>query len=234
LAKLIPDRLPDGKKMNLPNAIAAIPELQQAEASPNELISSTIKYARMLEGNVRNTGVHACGVIICRDPVSDWVPISTAEDKETGETKKIPLLKYYSVFDISQCEGMKPRFAASEPFDGGLQPDDHAEQILQDYIGRSGVTLKQARSNKAFYQPATDTIVVPVMSQFIEKAVYYSITLMMNHINSYSRESLGNKCPYDVFRFFYGDKLLKLLQCTTIPAQQVTLNKSVFRKEVAE
>ena len=60
------------------------------------------------------------------------------------------------------------------------------------------------------------------------------ITLMMNHINSYSRESLGNKCPYDVFRFFYGDKLLKLLQCTTIPAQQVTLNKSVFRKEVAE
>ena len=60
------------------------------------------------------------------------------------------------------------------------------------------------------------------------------ITLMMNHINSYSRESLGNKCPYDVFRFFYGDKLLKLLQCTTIPAQQVTLNKSVFRKEVSE
>lgn len=60
------------------------------------------------------------------------------------------------------------------------------------------------------------------------------ITLMMNHINSYSRESLGNKCPYEAFQFFYGAKLLKLLQCTTIPAQQVTLNKSVFRKEVAE
>ena len=60
------------------------------------------------------------------------------------------------------------------------------------------------------------------------------ITLMMNHINSYSRESLGNKCPYDVFRFFYGDKLLNVLQCTTIPAQQVTLNKSVFRKDVTE
>ena len=60
------------------------------------------------------------------------------------------------------------------------------------------------------------------------------ITLMMNHINSYSRESLGNKCPYDVFRFFYGDKLLNLLGCLTIPAQQVTLNRSVFRKEVSE
>lgn len=60
------------------------------------------------------------------------------------------------------------------------------------------------------------------------------ITLMMNHINSYRRVSLGNKCPYDVFRFLYGSDLLELLGCTTIPAQQVTLNKSVFRKEEAE
>ena len=59
------------------------------------------------------------------------------------------------------------------------------------------------------------------------------ITLMMNHINSYGRVSLGNKCPYDVFRFLYGDDLLKMLGCTTIPAQQVTLNRSVFRKGVA-
>ena len=60
------------------------------------------------------------------------------------------------------------------------------------------------------------------------------ITLMMNHINSYSRVSLGNKCPYDVFRFLYGSDLLELLGCVTIPAQQVTLNKSVFRKGEAE
>ncbi len=60
------------------------------------------------------------------------------------------------------------------------------------------------------------------------------ISLMMNHINSYSRVSLGNKSPYDVFRFFYGSDLLELLGCTTIPAQQVTLNRSVFRKGNAE
>ncbi|MCP6082844.1 hypothetical protein NL341_27985, partial [Klebsiella pneumoniae] len=70
-------------KMNLPNVISIVPELQQAENSPNPVLSNTIKYAKKLEGNVRNTGVHACGVIICRDDVSDWVPISTAEDKET-------------------------------------------------------------------------------------------------------------------------------------------------------
>ena len=60
------------------------------------------------------------------------------------------------------------------------------------------------------------------------------ITRMMNHINSYKRVSLGNKCPYYVFQFLYGSDLLELLGCTTIPAQQVTLNKSVFRKEDAE
>lgn len=84
LCKLVPDRIPD-KKLNLPNAIAYVPELQAAEASPDPLVRDTMKYAKMLEGNVRGTGVHACGTIICRDDITDWVPVSTADDKETGE-----------------------------------------------------------------------------------------------------------------------------------------------------
>ena len=67
--------------MNLTNAVASIPELKQAEESPDEKVRNTIKYAKKLEGTVRGTGVHACGFIICRDPISDWVPISVAEDK---------------------------------------------------------------------------------------------------------------------------------------------------------
>ena len=84
LAKLVPDKIPD-KKLNLKNAIAYVPELQAAEASADPLIRDTLKYAKMLEGNVRGTGVHACGTIICRDDITDWVPVSTADDKETGE-----------------------------------------------------------------------------------------------------------------------------------------------------
>ena len=84
LCKLVPDKIPD-KKMNLTNAIAYVPELQAAEVSPDPILRDTIKYAKMLEGNVRNTGVHACGTIICRDDITDWVPVSTADDKETGE-----------------------------------------------------------------------------------------------------------------------------------------------------
>ena len=82
LCKAIPDRLPDGMKMNLPNAIKCVPELQDAVSSPDVRLRNTMKYAKMLEGTVRGTGIHACGFIICRDPISDWVPVSVVEDKD--------------------------------------------------------------------------------------------------------------------------------------------------------
>ncbi|MBO5687596.1 MAG: DNA polymerase III subunit alpha, partial [Alistipes sp.] len=91
LCKLVPDRIPDPNdkdkqlKINLKNAINAVPELKEAEESDDPILHDTIKYAKMLEGNVRGTGVHACGTIICRDDITDWVPVSTADDKETGE-----------------------------------------------------------------------------------------------------------------------------------------------------
>ena len=87
LCKAIPDRLPDGMKMNLPNAIKCTPELREAEASNDIKLANTIKYAKMLEGTVRGTGIHACGFIICRDPISDWVPVSTADDPDFKDTK---------------------------------------------------------------------------------------------------------------------------------------------------
>ena len=91
LCKAIPDRLPDvdGKtpKMNLTNAIKAVRELQEAETSTDPHIANTIKYAKMLEGTVRGTGIHACGFIICRDPISDHVPVSTADDPDFKGTK---------------------------------------------------------------------------------------------------------------------------------------------------
>ncbi len=87
LCKAIPDRLPEGMKMNLPNAIKCTPELREAEASNDPALRNTIKYAKMLEGTVRGTGIHACGFIICRDPISDWVPVSTADDPDFKDTK---------------------------------------------------------------------------------------------------------------------------------------------------
>ncbi len=90
LCKAIPDRLSfNGQdlKMNLENAIRCTPELQAAETSADETEADVIKYARMLEGNIRGTGIHACGFIICRDPIANHVPVSTADDPDFPNQK---------------------------------------------------------------------------------------------------------------------------------------------------
>lgn len=85
LTKMIPDKLPevDGKapKINLKNCYQYVPELQHELNYGEPIVRETLKYALALEGNVRNTGVHACGVIIGRDDITDWVPVATATDK---------------------------------------------------------------------------------------------------------------------------------------------------------
>lgn len=59
------------------------------------------------------------------------------------------------------------------------------------------------------------------------------INIMMNHINSYCRESLGNKSPYDMFAFLYGEEILRQLRCQRIPYSDITLNASVFIREAS-
>ena len=85
--KAMPDRLENGKKPTLENYIEATPELKEARFSRDQKEADTIKYALKLEGTVRNTGIHACGFIICRDPISDHVPVSTADDPDFPDRK---------------------------------------------------------------------------------------------------------------------------------------------------
>jgi len=98
LAKLIPKRMPavDGKELKptLDNCYNYVPEFKHELSSPNELVVETLKFAKALEGTVRNTGVHACGVIICRDDITDWVPVSTAIDKASDSKEKIIVTQY--------------------------------------------------------------------------------------------------------------------------------------------
>lgn len=91
IAKLIPSKPNDmpeenGKpaKITIANCVRLLPDFNNEYNSSDPNISSTLHFAEALEGNVRNTGVHACGVIIGRDPITDWVPVSTADDK-SGE-----------------------------------------------------------------------------------------------------------------------------------------------------
>lgn len=91
LVSFIPDRLPDdpktGKttKVNLKNCLEMVPALKKALESNDKSISDTLKYALMLEGTVRQTGVHACGVIIGAEDLMNVIPLSTAKDKSSNE-----------------------------------------------------------------------------------------------------------------------------------------------------
>jgi DNA polymerase-3 subunit alpha len=78
IAKLVPD----APKMNFEMAFKDSPELKKELSSPNGLIRSTLKYAQTLEGSVRQTGVHACGILISRDPLTDHIPVMPTKDDD--------------------------------------------------------------------------------------------------------------------------------------------------------
>ena len=95
------------------------------------------------------------------------------EDEQTKEVKKIPFLRHFSVFHIDQCEGIKPRHDTTAATQR-IEPDAAADAIITDYLNRSGVRLIHQEGDRAFYRPSTDTVTLPLMEQFTERAEYYS------------------------------------------------------------
>jgi DNA polymerase III subunit alpha len=83
LAKLVPER----PGITLTEAYAEVPELAKERESSNKLIAQTLKYAAVLEGSVRQTGVHACGIIIGKDSLDNYIPLCTAKDTELYATQ---------------------------------------------------------------------------------------------------------------------------------------------------
>jgi DNA polymerase-3 subunit alpha len=83
LAKLVPER----PGVTLLQAYAEVPELAKERDSSNKLIAQTLKYAEVLEGSIRQTGVHACGIIIGKDSLDNYIPICTAKDTDLYATQ---------------------------------------------------------------------------------------------------------------------------------------------------
>src|SRR5512133_2139462 len=83
LAKMVPDR----PGITLADAYSEVPELAKERDSHNKLISQTLKYAEVLEGSVRQTGVHACGIIIGKDSLDNYIPLCTAKDTDLYATQ---------------------------------------------------------------------------------------------------------------------------------------------------
>ena len=83
LAKMVPE----APKMTLKKAYKENPDLEKEKQSLNPLISKTIQFAETLEGSIRQTGVHACGILISRDPLTDHIPIMPTEGESLMTTQ---------------------------------------------------------------------------------------------------------------------------------------------------
>ena len=88
--------------------------------------------------------------------------------RENGRIERVPLARYYTVFNVEQCEGI----LAPQPGRGHvLLPINACEQIVEGYPGAPTIEHGPAR---AFYQPSSDTIGMPAGSLFESSAEYYS------------------------------------------------------------
>lgn len=83
LAKMVPE-VP---KITLKKAYKENPDLEKEKDSPNPLVAKTLHLAEILEGSVRQTGVHACGILISRDPLTDHIPIMPTEGESLMTTQ---------------------------------------------------------------------------------------------------------------------------------------------------
>ncbi|MCQ2142695.1 MAG: DNA polymerase III subunit alpha [Bacteroidales bacterium] len=72
-------------KINLKNCYRLVPEFKEELENGTELNKEVLKYAKELEGSIRQVGQHACATIIGRGNLTDYIPICLSKDKETGE-----------------------------------------------------------------------------------------------------------------------------------------------------
>ena len=107
--------------------------------------------------------------------VVSWAKIKKVETDEEGNerTTIIPRLKYYYVFEVRQCEGIE-RNCTEEPKTYGNTPVESADNIITAYINRETVTFTATDSNRAYYSPSEDAVVVPDLKYFEAVEEYYS------------------------------------------------------------
>ena len=84
-----PDSVKDEKgkspKVNLKNCYKYVPELREIMEGTDQSLKEVLTYAEELEDTNRQTGIHACGVIIGADDLTNFAPMCTIKDKESGE-----------------------------------------------------------------------------------------------------------------------------------------------------
>lgn len=125
----------------------------------------TYKQAEALKGQVRK-GEKGTRIVFFK-------PLKI-KDKATGDDKIIPLLKYYTVFNAEQIDGLPDKFYA-EKIEATSNPDSRIDAI-EDFIAATGAEIAHG-GGRAFYQPGTDSIQLPSFEDFHTGEAYYATAL---------------------------------------------------------
>lgn len=164
-----------------------------------------------------------------------WKMYQKERIKDDGEKviDTIPLLKYYHVFEVGQCEGITRKW---EPLERkSLVPVEEAENIISAYFNRETCKLRICESDKACYSPLFDTVTAPQMTQFGVVGEYYS-TLFHEMVHSTGHKSRLNRfedCSYFGSEAYSKEELVAEMGAAFLIGKVGIDTQSVFRNSVA-
>lgn len=124
------------------------------------------------------------------------------KEDERSKTQKIPVLRYYNVFHINDCEGIKPKFER-EQHPNGATKAQNAENIVSEYSSRTNLEISHANQLQAYYMPCKHLVNIPDMDRFKSTEGYYS-TFFHEMIHSTGNKKLLNRFPDDAKQAAFG------------------------------
>ena len=199
----------------------------------------TFKQVKQMNGNIKKGAKAGMVVFYKRIVVKDIV--KDAEGNEKEKLSVIPMLKYYPVFHISDCEGIDTKIKpCPQPVDEQpIEPIEAAENVIMGYLGREQCLKlhNDKPSSRAFYSPMFDEVTVPMMKQYADKDEYYS-TLFHELVHStMTPERMNREEGMKSHRFgsqdYSREELVAELGAAMLCAATGIKNDAAFKNSVA-
>ena len=144
-------------------------------------IYGSFKQIQALGGNVRKGEKSQVAVFF---KMVEKTNAAKSKGASSDPAKMIPLIRYYNVFNISQCDGLEGKIPLLESTGGCGTPD--AEKIVKDY--KNAPKIVEKAGGRACYYPSLDTVEMPLRNQFSSESKFYSVLF---HELSHSTGSVG-------------------------------------------
>jgi len=196
---------------------------------PGEYI--TFKQVQQLGGNVKK-GEKANMIIFYK-----WLEKEIENEDGEKDVANIPFLRYYNVFHISQCEGIESKLEIFTP-ENENNILEQAEQIIKDYVNREGIKYNIIiGSDRAYYTPAKDEVVLPDIKQFDSSESFYStafheLTHSTGHQNRLNRQTITKDHKFGSQDYSREELVAEIGSCFL--NNQIGIdNSNVFKNSVA-